>query len=57
MTGDHGILFDHMLVVQGEVPPRRFAGKYKDFGSQYNRAVEEGNGQHARARPCGTLTA
>ncbi|HEX4072697.1 MAG TPA: hypothetical protein VHX68_16060, partial [Planctomycetaceae bacterium] len=23
---------------------RRFAGKYKDFGSQYNRCVEEGNG-------------
>ncbi len=33
-----------MLCVQGEVPPRRFAGKYKDFGSQYNRVVEEGNG-------------
>jgi len=44
VTGDDGILFDNMLCVQGEVPPRRFAGKYKDFGSQYNRAVEEGNG-------------
>ena len=44
VTGDDGILFDHMLCIQGEVPPRRFAGKYKDFGSQYNRCVEEGNG-------------
>jgi hypothetical protein len=33
-----------MLCIQGEVPPRRFAGRYKDFGSQYNRIVEEGNG-------------
>lgn len=45
VTGDDGIIFDNMLVVQGEVPPRRFAGKYKDFGSQYNRLVEEGNGK------------
>jgi hypothetical protein len=45
VTGDDGIVFDNMLVVQGEVPPRRFAGKYKDFGSQYNRLVEEGNGK------------
>jgi hypothetical protein len=45
VTGEDGILFDNMLCVQGEVPPRRFAGKYKDFGSQYNRAVEEGNGR------------
>lgn len=45
VTGDDGILFDHMLCIQGEVPPRRFAGKYKDFGSQYNRCVEEGNGR------------
>jgi hypothetical protein len=45
VTGDDGVLFDNMLCVQGEVPPRRFAGKYKDFGSQYNRVVEEGNGR------------
>lgn len=44
VTGDDGILFDNMLQVQGEVPPRRFNGKYKDFGPQYNRVVEEGNG-------------
>jgi hypothetical protein len=44
VTGDDGVIFDTMLCVQGEVPPRRFAGRYKDFGSQYNRVVEEGNG-------------
>ena len=44
VTGDDGILFDNMLCVQGEVPPRRFVGRYKEFGSQYNRMVEEGNG-------------
>jgi PelA/Pel-15E family pectate lyase len=45
VTGDDGVLFDNILCIQGEVPPRRFAGRYKDFGSQYNRIVEEGNGQ------------
>jgi hypothetical protein len=44
VTGNDGVIFDNMLCVQGEVPPRRFAGRYKDFGSQYNRVVEEGNG-------------
>jgi hypothetical protein len=44
VTSDDGVLFDNMLCVHGEVPPRRFAGKYKDFGPQYNRIVEEGNG-------------
>ena len=44
VTSDDGIVFDDMLCVHGEVPPRRFNGKYKDFGPQYNRCVEEGNG-------------
>lgn len=45
MTSDEGIVFDDMLCLQGEVPWRRFAGRAKDFGSQYNRCIEEGNGQ------------
>jgi hypothetical protein len=45
VTSDDGVLFDNMLCVQGEMPPRRFAGYDKDLGSQYNRCVEEGNGQ------------
>jgi hypothetical protein len=45
VTSDDGITFDNMLCAHGEVPPRRFNGKYKDFGPQYNRCIEEGNGQ------------
>ena len=44
VTGDDGILFDHMLLVQGEVPPRRYYGRWKDFGPQYVRGIAEGNG-------------
>jgi len=44
VTSGDGIIFDDMLCLHGEVPPRRFNGKYKDFGPQYNRIVEEGNG-------------
>ncbi|MHA4812056.1 six-hairpin glycosidase [Flavitalea flava] len=44
VTGKDGILFDHMLLVQGEVPPRRFSGRWKDFGPCYMRGIEEGNG-------------
>ena len=31
VTGDDGILFDNMLCVHGEVPPRRFAGQLQRF--------------------------
>jgi len=44
VTGDDGILFDHMLLVQGELPLRRFSGRWKDFGPCYMRGIEEGNG-------------
>ena len=44
VTGDDGILFDTLLLVHGEVPPRRFEGKYKDHGPQYVRGIAEGNG-------------
>lgn len=44
VTGDDGINYDHMLLVQGEVPPRRFSGRWKDFGPCYMRGIEEGNG-------------
>jgi hypothetical protein len=33
-----------MLLVQGEVPPRRFTGRWKDFGPCYTRGIIEGNG-------------
>ena len=44
VSGDDGILFDTMLLVHGEVPPRRFFGRWKDFGPQYVRGIAEGNG-------------
>ncbi|MFC5408850.1 hypothetical protein ACFPMF_06005 [Larkinella bovis] len=44
VSGDDGILYDNMLIVQGEVPPRRFFGRWKDFGPCYTRGIEEGNG-------------
>jgi len=44
ITGDDGIIFDNMVLVQGEVPPRRFMGRWKDFGPCYMRGILEGNG-------------
>jgi len=44
ITGEDGIIFDNLLLVHGEVPPRRFYGRYKDFGQQYVRGIVEGNG-------------
>jgi len=44
VTGDDGIVFDDMLLVHGEVPPRRFFGRWKDYGPQYVRGIAEGNG-------------
>ncbi|MBK7926600.1 MAG: hypothetical protein IPJ98_03655 [Bryobacterales bacterium] len=43
-TGTDGIIFDTLNVVNGEVPPRRFLGRAKDFGPQYIRGIGEGNG-------------
>lgn len=44
ITGDDGILYDNMLLVQGELPVRRYSGRWKDFGPCYMRGIEEGNG-------------
>lgn len=44
ITSDDGIIFDNMILVQGEVPPRRFYGRWKDFGPCYVRGIVEGNG-------------
>ncbi len=44
MVGSDGHLFDTMLCLQGEVPPRRFWGQFKDAGPQYYRGIDEGNG-------------
>lgn len=44
VTGEDGINFDTLLLVNGEVPPRRFKGLYKDLGQNYVRGIVEGNG-------------
>jgi hypothetical protein len=44
VTADDGLSFDDMLLVNGEVPPRRFAGAHKDLGQNYVRGIVEGNG-------------
>lgn len=44
ISSDDGIIYDNMLLVQGEVPPRRFMGRWKDFGPCYVRGIVEGNG-------------
>ena len=43
-TSDDGITFDHMLLIEGDVYPRRYMGRAKDFGFQYVRGISEGNG-------------
>lgn len=44
ISSDDGLVFDDMVLVQGEVPPRRFVGRWKDFGPCYTRGIVEGNG-------------
>ena len=44
VTGDDGIHFNNMLFIAADLSPRRFAGNHKDFGLQYVRGIEEGNG-------------
>ncbi len=43
-TSEDGISFDNLACIHGEVPLPRFKGRWKDFGPQYNRGIEEGNG-------------
>lgn len=44
VTSEDGIIFDNLLLVHGEVPVRRFSGRWKDFGPCYMRGIVEGNG-------------
>ncbi|MDC6365720.1 MULTISPECIES: glycoside hydrolase [Flavobacteriaceae] len=43
-TSEDGILYDNLLLVQAEVPARRFTGRWKDFGPCYMRGITPGNG-------------
>ena len=44
ISSDDGIIYDDLLLVQGEVPARRFYGIWKDFGPCYMRGITPGNG-------------
>ena len=43
-VSDDGLNFDHLSVVHGEVPEKRFWGTAKRQGAQYVRGIVEGNG-------------
>jgi len=44
ITSDDGHIFDHMVCLRGEVPPKRYQGLHKNTGPQYYRGIIEGNG-------------
>ena len=44
MTSDDAHIFDDLLCLNGEVPPMRFFGMHKNYGTQYFRGIVEGNG-------------
>ena len=44
MSSDDGHIFDDLLCLRGEVPPKRFQGLHKNTGPQYFRGIIEGNG-------------
>lgn len=44
LVGADGQVFDSILALHGEVPPRRYRGQYKGAGQHYFRGIEEGNG-------------
>lgn len=45
VTGSDGLVFDTMLYVAGDVPPRRYAGAFKNCGFNYVRGIETNRGQ------------
>ena len=44
-ASEDGITFGPLRLLNGEVAPRRFVGRAKDFGLQYVRGIAEGNGR------------
>lgn len=45
VSGSDGYEFDNMRVLHGEVPMKRYAGFWKDYGPQYMRGISEGFGE------------
>ena len=44
ISSDDGHIFDNMVCLRGEVPPKRYQGLHKNTGPQYYRGIIEGNG-------------
>ena len=43
-TSDNGLEYSNLLLVHGEISPFRYGGHWKNYGPQYVRGIEEGNG-------------
>ena len=43
-TSTDGLDYTNLLLVQGEISTARYGGNYKNYGPQYTRGIEEGNG-------------
>ncbi len=43
-TSTDGLDYTNLLLVNGEIATARYGGNYKNYGPQYTRGIEEGNG-------------
>jgi hypothetical protein len=43
-TSANGLDYTNLLLVNGEISTARYGGNYKNYGPQYTRGIEEGNG-------------
>ena len=43
-TSADGLDYTNLLLVNGEISTARYGGSYKNYGPQYTRGIEEGNG-------------
>ena len=43
-TSADGLDYTNLLLVNGEISTARYGGNYKNYGPQYTRGIEEGNG-------------
>jgi hypothetical protein len=43
-TSKDGLDYTNLLLVNGEISTARYGGNYKNYGPQYTRGIEEGNG-------------
>lgn len=44
LVGEDGNIFDRIMCLHGEIPPRRYQGLHKNPGVQYFRGIVPGNG-------------